>query len=268
LWLLPAAGAVIGLASTFNQRKREKKELERQKGIQEQAFNYGQEHSDNMFSLRKTEALEHLGVQRRNLDTQLGLAVDDFNTSLLGQAFGIQDARIQTNSAVGAHQAAEAASGTRGSAAGEMIRDYATQGLERNVELQERQNASHLNQMITGANTAADAISREKASWHPGGFRYQEKGLQDTYNLNIHNLGMKDFDHRINQANPWNLKDNWLDYTASMFSGASTGMSMGRSIENFNWNWGNIFQRRKKEEPGGPLPEGLGLDGTPLRIMR
>jgi hypothetical protein len=227
-----AVGAIAGGVSTWQKSEREKAALKQQKDSAWKQYQYGKEYSDQMFGLQKGEALENLGVQRKNLDTQVGLSTDDYNTALLAQAFGIQDARIQTGSAVGASLVNEAASGVRGSATGDKIRAYASQSLERNIEVQDKQNANYLNRMITGANMTADAIGREEASWMPGGYRVQQKAAQDAYNQNIALLGQSDFNWRIEQSQP-----GFLDYFTGAMGGASTGMSLAYNINRFQTTW-------------------------------
>jgi len=229
-WLLAAGlGAAAGGFSVWQREQREKEALRHQKEIAWEQYVLGKQHSDKRFTIQKTEALDQLGIQKRTLDTQLGLSVDEYNTALLGQAFGMQDARIQTNSAIGESLASEGLSGTRGNENNEMIRAYAAQGLERNIGVQDKQNSDYLNRMITGANTNAAAIERERSTWLPGGYRVKEKEAQDSYNLSLANLGQTDFDWRINQATP----DIFLDYPLGILSGANSGASMGYSYQNF-----------------------------------
>jgi len=242
-WLMALGslvGAAAGIAGTWQQGDREKKALEKQKESAWQQYQYGKEHSDKQFGIQKTEAMEQLGMQRKNLDTQMGLSVDDYNTALLAQAFGIQDAKIQTSSAVGESLAAEGASGTKGSASGDMTRNYASQSLDRNIGLQDTQNRNQLNSMISGANMTANAIAREEASWMPGGHRVKSKEAQDAYNLDIANLGQSNFDWQIKQSEP-----GFLDYFTGAMGGASTGMSTAQSFDQFVNAWGSTGKAKK-----------------------
>jgi hypothetical protein len=220
-------GAWAGAASVDQRAREEKAALEQQKKSAWKQYQYGQQYSDEMFALQKGEALGQLAVQRRNLGTQMGMSVDSYNTSLLAQAFGIQDARIQAGSAIGGSLAAEGMGGTRGNAANEMARSYASQGLERNVDVQDRQNRDYLNQMVSGANMAAGAIGREEASWMPGGYRARAKDAQDSYNRNLAQLGQDNFDWQIDQASPTDL-----DYFTGIMGGMSSGFSLGSSVNN------------------------------------
>jgi len=241
MWQLAIAGAAAGLFSTGWQKYKNQEELKHQKELQQKQYDLNKQHGDALYSLQKGEALEQLGIQKDNLNMQLKMGMDDYNTSLLAQAFGIQDARIQSASNTGASLAAEAASGTRGNAANEMLRSYAAQSLERNIGLQERQNANQLNQMITGANTAAGAIEREKNAWSSGGYRDREKLLQDSYNLSMFKMGQTEFDYQIKQSDPFdfswdNLLGNSLDYITGMFGGAYSGLEMGKAFTELSGN--------------------------------
>ena len=255
MWWMALIGAAVGQTSYLFDIDRKQKEIERQKGLAQKAYNYQKDFADSTFNLQKTEALDQLAVQRNTLDTQLGLSVDNYNTSLLGQAFGIQDARIQTNSATGESLVAEGMSGTRGNTANETVRAYVSQSLERNIEVQDKQNKNYLNQMITGANMSSDAIEREKISWMPGGYRQRAKDLSDAYAKNMFGLRMEEYDHAYKEAG-----FDWLDFMTAGFSGASSGMSLGNSIDNYNYYnkdaWNNVG-KGDSPEPEWPYGDKL-----------
>jgi len=223
-----ALGGWAGYASVRQREKEEKDALKQQKETAWQQYLYGKQAGDEQFSIQKGEALSQLNVQKKNLDAQLGMSIDDYNTALMAQAFGVQDARIQAGSAIGGSLASEAMSGTRGNAANETVRAYASQGLERNIEIQDRQNKGQLDKMIAGANMTADAVGREKASWMPGGYRVRMKEAQDAYNLNIANLGQDNFDWHIDQATP-----TFTDYFTGIMGGASSGAKFGGRVSKF-----------------------------------
>jgi len=242
-------GAGVGLISKFSEKDTNKRELERQKEIEKQKYELQKQYGDNLYALRKEEAIDQLDIQKKNLNEQLNQSMEDYNTNLLTQAYGMQDARIQSSSNIGMSLAAEGASGTRGNAANEMMRAYAGESLERNIDLQERQNSNYLDRMMTGANTAADAIQREKDSWEAGGYRGREKGLQDMYNYSMHDLGMSEYDHQIQRTDPWNFSfENILDYAGAGFGGAMSGFSFGNSLKE-NIKWKEFSHEEKKSKP-------------------
>jgi len=227
-----AAGSTAGFLGTFQSKNRQWEELKKQKDIEKDKFKYGKEFSDKIFELQKAQALDHLFMQKQNLDTQMNLSVNEYNTELLAQAFGIQDARIQSDSAIGASYLSEGASGTRGNNANNMMRDYAKESFERNIDVHDRQSSEHLNRMITGGNIAATGINKERDSWLEGGFRYQEKLERDLYNKKIYDLNMKEFNRQIELSNPWAITfDNFLDYNVGLMGGANTGLQFGKSLE-------------------------------------
>jgi len=223
-----ALGGWAGYDSVRQREKEEKDALKQQKETAWQQYLYGKQAGDEQFSIQKGEALGQLGVQKKNLDAQMGMGMDDYNTAMLAQAFGIQDARIQAGSAIGGSLASEAVSGTRGNEANETVRAYASQGLERNIEMQERQSRGQLDKMIAGANMTAGAVEREKASWMPGGSRVRMKEAQDAYNMNIAQLGQDNFDWHIDQASA----TDW-DYLTGVFGGASSGANFGGRVSKF-----------------------------------
>ena len=249
MWWTAAIGAAVGLISKGVQKGANKRELERQREIERQKYELQKQYSDNLYALRKEEAIDQLDIQRKNLDEQLNQSMEDYNTNLLAQAYGIQDARIENSTNIGMSLAAEGAGGTRGNAANEMMRAYAGESLERNIDLQDRQNSNYLDRLTTGANNAADAIQREKDSWEAGGYKGREKGLQDMYNLSMHDLGISEYDYQIHRTDPWNFSfENILDYADSGFNSGWQAYNFGNVLkENSKWKERNEKNKAKKE---------------------
>jgi hypothetical protein len=160
-------GGIFGGVSSLIGKSKEEKRLQQQKDSAWSQYLLGKAYGDEQFSIQKGEALSDLGVQRRRLNQAVGAGVDELNTGLLGQAYGIQNAQIQTASSVGASLAAEGMGGTRGNAANGLMRAYEEQGLERNIQLQNAQNTQAVNALTTRTSDAAGDLSRETASW-PG----------------------------------------------------------------------------------------------------
>jgi hypothetical protein len=227
-----AAGALMGGVSAWQQGEQEQEALEQRKAAAWQEYMRGRRFSDERYALQRAEAHDQAALAQRRLDEGVGMSVDQMNTSLLAQAFGVQDARIQTASGIGASRAAEGASGTRGNAAAELTRAYAAQGLERGIEVQNRRNADELRNLTARAGNAAADIARERDSWDPGGSRWQMKELQDAYNRDIAELGQSGFGRQIDQAGP-----TFLDYASGVLGGASSGMSLADSMYEFKENW-------------------------------
>jgi hypothetical protein len=226
-WLIPvlfaAAGAGIGWLSASEEERKKKAQLDFQKDQAWDKYELGKAYSDQQYGINRTEAQTNLAVQQRRLGEDVTSSTDQFNTGLLAQAYGIQNARIQAASGIGASRAAEGMSGTRGNAANELMRAYEQTSLDRNIDLQYRQNDEALSGMITQANRGMQDITRERASWDPGGYRYESKAAQDAYNLKMAGLGQDEFDWAINHAS------SWEDYAVSVLSGASTGLGLYNS---------------------------------------
>jgi hypothetical protein len=227
-WFLPALaglGAAAGIGGLFQRSRREREQLEQQRETAWEQYRLGKEYGDKQYAMDRAESYRNLAVQRNRLNAQVSRSVDQMNTSLLAQAYGIQDARIQTASGIGASRAAEGMSGTRGNEAGELARAYAQAVLDRDVDLQRRRNDQALRGMMGQARDAAGDLTRERASWEPGGYRALQKEAQDQYNLDLAELGQADFNQRINQTRP-----TVLDVITGALGGAASGLALGNSI--------------------------------------
>jgi hypothetical protein len=236
-WMaIPAVlGAVAGGVSAWQNSEQEKSAIAKQKQTAWAQYNIGKTQSDEQYAIQREEAFYQLGAQERSLNENLGRSLDEYNTGLLAQAFGIQDARIQTAAATGASITAEGAGGTRGNAANELVRAYTAQGLERGIAVQERQNQNALDRLITGANQTYDAITHERASWDQGGYRFMQKESQDAANLAGAKLGQSNFNWQLDQATP-----GFLDYLTGILGGGAAGMNMSNSIYDFKNAWNDL----------------------------
>jgi hypothetical protein len=218
-------GGGLGALSSWMGGESEQDRLRKQKEAAWQQYVIGQRYAGEQYTLQKGEAKNTLAIQQDRLDQSVGMSVDQLNTSLLAQAYGIQDARIQTASQVGASLAAEGMGGTRGNEANGLMRAYAQASLDRNVDLQYRQNDQAVQGMMTQASNNAADIKREQESWDPGGYRYQQQQLQNAYNREMAELGQSNFDWQIGQA-----AATPLDYMAGSLGGLSSGLNLAGSI--------------------------------------
>jgi len=238
-------GAAFGLWSKSRERDSQEAELQRQKANAAKAYGYGKELSDSQYSSQKGEALWQLGMQSRALSEGMSQFTGDYNTQMLARAYGEQDARIQTSSGIGASLAQEGMSGTRGNEAYGLMRDYAADGLERQIDVQRKQDANVLSSTVQNANRSITAMDHEKASWDPGGYRHDAKEANDRYNKQMFDLGQADYQYRLDEMD----NNKFLDYFTAAFGGASSGMSYGDSIGKFDFNWdftsnfGNLFKK-------------------------
>lgn len=243
MWELLLGGALVGGAlgwlNTKRERDREKNALDRRMSDNAAAYGYGRELGDSQYSLQKGEALWQLGMRDRSLREGMNRFADEYNTYLLARAYGEQDARIQTASGVGASLVQEGMGGTRGNEALQLMRDYAANSTERRIDLQRRQDANTLAGAISDTNLSVTEMAHERASWDPGGYRYESKAAQDDYNKRMFELGQANYQWQLDDIN--DPANTFLDYTLGIFGGASSGMSLGGSIARFNSDWGYDF---------------------------
>jgi hypothetical protein len=234
-WLIAGAaiGAIAGAINTDRERKRQLDEIDRNKRNAKAAYDYGKTLSDTQYGIQKNEALWQLGMQDRGLREGMGQFTDEYNTHLLARAYGEQDARIQTASGIGASLAQEGMSGTRGNEANQLMRDYAANSLERQIGVQRQQDANALAGTVAGANRSIAAMNHERASWDPGGYRFESKTANDDYNRKMMEMGQANYQ--------WQTDDIWknkaLDDFTGILGGASSGMNMGNSVYNYGYNW-------------------------------
>jgi len=243
-WIIAGAavGATTAVISKKRERDQEKADIERQKKNAAAAYGYGKELSDKQYGIQKGEALWQLGMQRRALNEGMGQFTDEYNTHLLARAYGEQDARIQTASGIGASVAYEGMSGTRGNEALQLMRDYAANSTERQIDVQRQQDANTLAGTITDANRSVVAMNHERDSWDPGGYRYGMKDAQDLYNKQMFDLGQSNYQSYIDDIN--DPTNTFLDYFTAFNQGASSGASMGNSYSNYDWNWNKGFKNK------------------------
>jgi hypothetical protein len=232
--------------------EQEQEALERQKQAAWDQYELGKEYSDSQYAINRGEAGTQAAIQQGRLDRNVGQSVDQFNLGLLSQAYGVQNAQIQTASNIGASLAAEGMGGTRGNEANGLMRAYEQKSLDRNVALQQRGSDLSLQGMLSQASDTAADIRRERESWDPGGYRYRQKEAQDAYNLGMANLGQENFDWQIAQAEP-----TALDYITGGIQGGSTGLDLWNS-----WNYASQFMGNGNGNAGGSLLGSGGVNGN------
>jgi len=235
-WLLGAAiGAGLGAINNYEEKIRQEAEITRQRNNAKKAYNYGKENSDRLFGIQKGEALWQLGMQDRALREGMGQFTDEYNTNLLARAYGEQDARIQTASGIGASKVQEGMSGTRGNTANQLVRDYAANSLERQIDVQKKQDENTLAGTISNANRSITAMAHERDAWEPGGYRYESKKANDLYNEQMYKLGQENYQYQLDDMN----SNQFLDYFTGALGGAMSGAAFANSIYNFDYEWWN-----------------------------
>jgi hypothetical protein len=218
-------GAGVGILSSIFGGNKQAAAYEEQKRNAWQRYLVNKEFADTQFGINRRESLKSLDIQQQRLGEDLTAGVESFNTGLLGQAYGIQDAQIGLASQLGAFDAAQGASGTRGNEANGLVKAYAKQSLDRNVALQQEQNSQALSGMVTQADRTSTDIRRERASWSLGGYRTQLYQAEDERNLRLAELGQQELQYAAEQARP-----GLFDVLTGGLSGASAGLSFGNSI--------------------------------------
>jgi hypothetical protein len=226
-WPLIAAiaGAAIGGASKLISGKQQEKALKEQKANAWQSYLINKDFADTQFGIQQGEALSSLGIQGGRLREDVRTGTENFNTGLLGQAYGIQDAQMGLASQLGAYDVNQGASDTRGNEANGLVKAYAQTSFDRNLELQRQQTDQQHEGMITGANRAGQDLNREKESWGEGGYRTRLYEAESDRNRELALLGQSEYDSAISAAKP-----GILDYLTGGLLGASQGMSLYSGI--------------------------------------
>jgi hypothetical protein len=267
--LFALGGAAIGGLSTLIQGGKQKAALRAQKDNAWQKYLINKEFGEAQFGINKGEALTALGIQQGRLWEDVDTGVKDFNTGLLGQAYGIQDAQIEFAGKIGGYDAAQGMSGTRGNEANGLTRAYAQKSFDQNVGLQNKQNDAAISSMMTGATRGNQDIMRERESWGEGGYRTLLYNAEDERNRKLAELGQAEYDSAISSANP-----GIFDYLMGGLSGASTGLSLYSGLkEARQYGWLSGWNPKKAVSPsftvkgkkytgtdpytGSPSPSGL-----------
>jgi hypothetical protein len=222
-----------------------------------QSYLINQQFADTQFALNKSESINALGIQQRRLGEDLNAGVDSFNTGLLGQAYGIQDAQIGLAGQLGAFDAAQGASGTRGNEANGLVKAYAQQSFDRNLALQETQNDQAFAGMLTQANRANQDINRERDSWGAGGYRMQLFDAESERNRKLAKLGQQAAESAASAAQP-----GLFDTLVGGLSGASMGIGLGNSITNAQSYSGGRTGQYSFKSIGGYMQNTSGLGVT------
>jgi hypothetical protein len=252
-------GGAIGVASSIFGGNKQAAAYERQKDNAWQRYLINKEFADTQFALNKNESLTSLNIQQRRLGEDLSAGVDSYNTGLLGQAYGIQDAQIGLASQLGAFDAAQGASGTRGNEASGLVKAYAQTSFDRNLALQREQNDQALSGMTTQATRAGADIQRERNSWGAGGYRTQLYNAEDERNRKLAELGQQELQYAADQARP-----GFFDTLLGGLSGASSGLSFGANLtETLKFSGSNADSAYSSVLTNGAAPFNL---GSPLGL--
>jgi hypothetical protein len=221
-------GAGMGTLSTFVQNRNDQDKLDHDRKMAWKQYELGKASSDSQFAIQQSAALAQLGAQEARVNQEFDQAMGQFNTNLLSQAFGIQDAQVQTAMGVGEACAAAGASGTRGNAAAGLNSAYAQNRLQQGINLQERQNHESLDALGTQVSNALNDIKQERFDWGDTGYHAGLKHIEDQYNRSMAKLGQASYEWQSNVLNdPWN---QGINFAGNILSGMQTGFNTGKSI--------------------------------------
>jgi hypothetical protein len=218
-------GGVIGGVSTKLQSEDQKKKINQQKGLAEDAYRYQRQYQDASFYLQKEQALDALGNQKNRLAQALGADVAGFNLGLESQALDRQAARISLAGNTGSAEALQGMSGTRDNGALRRNIAYEETAFSRREDLADRSNSLAMANMARQYSNQFDDIGREMDSWQRGGWKYQAKELGDTYAARMHGLDMRRYDYALGDA-----EASVFDYAAGILGGAKEGAGFAMQI--------------------------------------
>jgi len=226
-----AVGATVGGISKAGERRRQRTDLQRQKELAAKSYAYKQQYADASFNLQRGAALENLGIARNRLASAFGADIEGFNLGLEGQALQTQSAHVSLAEGIGAALAAQGANGTRGSdSLSRQIGFHETQ-FARQEDLQERKNSLMYANMSRQYTNQFDNIGREVDSWNPGGYRYEAKGLSDTYASQVYGLQQQGFQYQEDDLN--NPTYAAYDYLSAILGGIGQGSQIGSGFYNY-----------------------------------
>jgi hypothetical protein len=220
------AGAAIGGLSSLMSGSKQAAAYAEQKRIAWEQYLANKEFADTQWGVNKGEALKSLGIQQGRLNEDVNAGVENFNLGLLGQAYGMQDARIGLASQMGAYDAAQGASGARGNEANGLVKAYAQNSFDRSAALQGEQNDQGLAGMMTQAARGSQDISRERDSWGAGGYRTQLYEAEDERNRKLAELGQQQLQYQADASAP-----GVFDFLTGGIMGANTGLNFASNVQ-------------------------------------
>jgi len=257
--LLGAAGAAAGIFSAISGSSARQREIRRQQELAKQAYKYQKDYNQGTWDLQKREATESLGIAKNRLAESFGADIKGFNLGLAGQALQNQEARIGLADQAGMAQAAQGASGTRGSDSLERRLAYAETGMNRQTDLQGRGNDLALTNMGRQYSNQFNDIGRELASWGAGGYKSEANELSKTYAEQMFQLQMQGFNDAYDAA-----AATPLDLLAGGLSGFASGASLGTRVSEW-WDkvseseW--LLKLKGSGDKGSGDTSGLGSPG-------
>jgi hypothetical protein len=190
---------------------------------QQQAYN------NKKWEIEKAEATAQLGIQNARLGLNLADDVGQFNLGLQGQALQTGAAQVSLEQSIGAAQAQQGMSGTRGNAGLDTNIAYQRDQFDAQVGLQNQGNSLAMQDMSRQYSYQFNDIGREMDSWQTGGYRSEMHNLDDWYTA-------QGFDIAMDNATP-----TAFDWISAGFGGAASGANFGKTLAGAKWV--NPFKR-------------------------
>jgi hypothetical protein len=218
-------GAVSGGISTFMQGEEAEDNYDDQSAMLEAKYQYGVQYNDASFDLQRKQTLQNLNVQKNRLAETFGADLSHFNLGVQNQAFQNQQDQLALADSTGSALAAQATSGTKGSNTLAMRVQAAQDNFNDQLAMQDQNNIAALQNTARQYSYQFDDIGRQMEDWESGGYYVRQKGLQDTYNAQLHDLEMQGLKNAYADATP-----TFMDYMNNILGGSLQGASAGSGV--------------------------------------
>jgi hypothetical protein len=217
-------GALIGGISSVMQGRQTAADIRASARDRWEEYLIKQQYADEMYGIGKNAAFSQLDTQEGILKEDLNTGIGNYNLFTSDWAYQNQSAMIDLYGNIGNLNSQQAVSGVKNSNASGLQSAYAETAYERNRELQQAQNNTSLQGMVTQAERTQKALDWERDSWISGQ-KYQSKESEDKMNLSLALLGQKSLERAASSAEP-----SFFDGLMGIFQGASTGLGLSNSI--------------------------------------
>ncbi|MCQ2125094.1 MAG: hypothetical protein MJZ25_13015 [Fibrobacter sp.] len=274
MWWL-AIGATIGAfnyarktAKAADTQRAKQEELEAQKRDAQEKYEEKVRSLKNEFDISKDVAYDNAALADKQLTKNEGYLSSDYNAALeeLGLSqrqniLGLQDSIIGADSQMGNALSSQALSGTRGSSVMGAIgrqKAYMDKQLDFSRNMADRLSDIQLNRAAMGLQQSADNITAGRyqanelrRSYLEGGANYRQLQNNLTNLANNNAIDQTSYQRQIDlneKLYDINKADTW-DLLNSMFTGASMGYNFGSGLNNFQFNWGDLFGQKTTITP-------------------
>ena len=242
-----AVGGGLNLTSSLLSMKSQKDALRKQKRQLESLRDTYLNNLDQQFRIETAEANNKAAEQDKTTDVQESAVGESFNDTLdnvrqqqENDALSFNNAAIQAGQSTGNELASMAASGTRSSSMADAVDQEAamnSQQLQAQEDTQRTSQKSAINQAILQLATSQNALQQQRTSADALRNSYANGGNQYINYKQTRDYNEQQYNNSIDQINDQmeDLSFNWntvLKVGASVFTGASSGASLGYSMGN------------------------------------